>query len=66
LPAIASPRDYLPGWENIAWRKLKKQPMFLQELTGECGEYKVHIILSEKCQKTEDAITQEFMEFMRM
>ena len=59
-------RDYLPGWENIAWRKLKTPPMFPQELMGECGAYKLHIILPEKSQKTEEAIKQEFLEFMQL
>ena len=59
-------RDYLPGWENIAWRKLKTPRMFPQELMGECGEYRLNIILSGKSKKTEDAIKQEFLEFMQL
>ena len=59
-------RNYLSGWEDIAWRELRTPPMFPKELMGECGEYQLNIIIAENNRKTEEVIRQEFNEFMQL
>ncbi len=59
-------RDYLPGWEDVQWEQLNTPPKFLREFLGECGDYKLHIILAENNAASIDDIRDELDEFMKL
>ncbi len=59
-------RTYLPGWENLKWRKLDiHAPFFPEELVAECGDYKLNIILPAESKKPKHVVKSEFCEFMQ-
>lgn len=59
-------RDYLPGWENIEWKRLKTPPKFPKELSADCGSYKLTIILADKNKSEDITIINEFQGFMQL
>ena len=58
-------REFLPEWETVKWKKVKKSKMFLKEYVTYCGDYKLNIILAANNSKNGEEVFEEFEKFMR-
>ena len=59
VPAEAL-RKLLPTWNDLEWKELKKNPLFLRELCAESPTYRVNIILKQSSVERVDEIIAQF------